>query len=409
MLSCIAIHTAPAVEGDRSMLLRQRERESAAEPRYDTGTLRKVAGLAARLQTRQQETLTAREIEAIGAEAGLEPAFIRQALIQLTSEQPRPSAARSSKAEFWSRLAAFSIPLWWSALAAAAGRDAGVLIILLSPWPLAPLLGFLAAKKKGGLAAGIELILILDAVLFSFAPHAEAGALPLFYLLLGAPLAGGLGWLGASLREHHLPRRLMTHPVSRQSLLNLLFTLQSQLEGRKQHRAFLSVDAVGSSEMKRGAPELTVEHSFGQYRAWIDEVVRVHGGEMQSAAGDGVMALFPADAGAVRAARQLQEEVPRFNREHNRLPAPFRVRCGISAGEVAIETGVALGHLQSTVIDRAAALQKRADPGSILVSSEVAGAALVELGALTPLPEPIAGEPAFSWRVGQPGHSPNLS
>jgi class 3 adenylate cyclase len=174
------------------------------------------------------------------------------------------------------------------------------------------------------------------------------------------------------------------------------------LESQKQHRAFLSVDVVGSSEMKRSAPELAVEHSFGQFRRWVEEMARAHGGEVQSAAGDGMMGLFPTDAGAVRAARQLQEGLPRFNAEQNHLSMPFRVRCGVSAGEVAIEEGVPLGHLQSPVIDRAAALQKRAEPGDILVSAEVTAAALAELGRLEALPEPVVGAPAFSWRTARP-------
>jgi len=152
--------------------------------------------------------------------------------------------------------------------------------------------------------------------------------------------------------------------------------------------------------MKQGAPELAVEHSFGQFRLWAGEVVRACGGEVQSAAGDGLMAMFAADAGAVRAARRLQEDLPRFNAGQNRLALPFRLRCGISAGEVAIEEGMPLGHLHSAVIDRAASLQKRAEPGDILVSGELAAAGLTELGGLAPLPEPAGGQPVFSWRAG---------
>jgi class 3 adenylate cyclase len=219
--------------------------------------------------------------------------------------------------------------------------------------------------------------------------------------LLGGPIAGSLGWWGAKIREQYFPLPSAKQPVARQGLLNLLFTLQRQLEGQKQHRAFLSVDVAGSSEIKRSAPELAVELPFGQYRAWVEEVVRAHGGEMQCTAGDGVMAIFPTDVGAVRAARQLQEQLPRFNAEQNRLAQPIRIRCGISAGEVAIEQGTPLGHLQSLVIDRAAALQKRAEPGDIVVSSEVAGVALIELGTLAPLPETVAGEPAFASQMGR--------
>jgi len=125
------------------------------------------------------------------------------------------------------------------------------------------------------------------------------------------------------------------------------------------------------------------------------------GGQVQSAAGDGMMCLFETDAGAVRAARLLQVGLAQFNAGRNRLPMPFRLRCGVSAGEVAMEEGASIGYLDSPVIDRAAALQKSAEPGDIVVSGEVAGVALVELGGLAALPEPIQGQPAFSWKAGQ--------
>jgi hypothetical protein len=84
------------------------------ERRYDEGTLRKVTALAARLQSEKQETLTAREIEAIGAEAGLEPAFIQQALAQVIGGQPAPSLEKAKKGRFWRLVAAFGILLFSS-------------------------------------------------------------------------------------------------------------------------------------------------------------------------------------------------------------------------------------------------------------------------------------------------------
>src|SRR5262249_28038821 len=109
----------------------------------------------------------------------------------------------------------------------------------------------------------------------------------------------------------------------------------------------------------------------------------------------------PTAAAATRVARVLQQDLARFNVEQNRLPVPLRIRCGVSAGEVPLEEGLPLGYLQSRVIDQAAALQKHAEPGDILMSAEVASAASAELGTPRRLPGLVAGEPAFSWRLGQ--------
>jgi class 3 adenylate cyclase len=400
-----------------TMRLRQTESETTEEPRYGIHTLRKVAKLATRLQRRRdQEALTAGEVESIGAEAGLEPAAIREALAQLAREQPRLRQQRVRKAELWPPVAAYSIVLLWTILAIFCQHTRGWfdLVTVYSPVLFAGLLGFLIGKQKAAFAVGALLILALTPPCFEQAcwiarpmlkpddiPPAIVGfAFVILYAGIGVPVVGWIAQQSARVREYQLTISSAKEPITRPGLLNLLFTLQRRLEGQKQRRTFLSVDVVGSSEMKRSANELAVEHSFGQYRAWVEEVVRAQGGEMQSAAGDGVMAIFPSDASAVRTARHLQEELACCNQTHNRLPLPFRIRCGVSAGEVAMEEGTPLGHLQSPVIDRAAALQKRAVPGDIIVSQEVAGAALVELGTLAPLAEPIAGEPAFSWKAG---------
>lgn len=151
--------------------------------------------------------------------------------------------------------------------------------------------------------------------------------------------------------------------------------------------------------MKVTGDALAVEYSFGQYRLWVEERIRKYGGQVQSAAGDGMMAAFADEHAALRSARGIQSELTGFNLQYNRLGTPFRVRCGVASGEVPWEEGAPLGHIQSPVLDRAARLQKQAEPGDIVVGKEIAGAALVELGALTPLPEPVLGETAFSWRA----------
>ena len=119
-----------------------------------------------------------------------------------------------------------------------------------------------------------------------------------------------------------------------------------------------------------------------------------------------MMCVFRDEPSAIRAAREIQTSIEGFNAGRNRLSTPFRVRCGITAGAVALEPGVPLGHVNSPILDRAATLQKKADPGDIVVGSEVAAAALVELGGVSALPELVNGERAFSWRAQVSARSP---
>lgn len=417
------------------MLLQQQE--APTEARYDRATLEKVVALAGKLQSDHQETLSASEIEKIGVEVGLDPVFIQKALTQLTAEErarravsaPFPVTTQERtpsqmsqetkaeayllrKDEFFAKLYALLFPAAWGALTVIVphlfGMEGeGILLVffaMLAPLVLSGGLGWLSAKKRFGFLAGVEMAIFLTLALSTY-PN-NGGEFSAWYFLIMGGLSATLGTAGAFLRQRFSPPAwlLRRHQpeeggVTRSELLDLLFTLQNRLESQKQHCAFLSVDVMDSSVMKLGASELAVEHSFGQYRRWVEEVVRSCGGKMQSAAGDGVMCLFPDNASAVRAAHKLQTGVAAFNAGLNRLALPFVLRCGVSAGPVAIEPGMPLSHLQSVVIDRAALLQKCAEPGGIVVGGEVAAAGLVELGSLTPLPHEIGGESAFSWRM----------
>ena len=75
------------------------------ERRYDAETLRKVTALADRLQHQRQDTFTAREMESIGQEVGLKPAFTREALAHLTRHEQAAGALavrqRRSVASRW--------------------------------------------------------------------------------------------------------------------------------------------------------------------------------------------------------------------------------------------------------------------------------------------------------------------
>jgi class 3 adenylate cyclase len=350
------------------MLLNQQQDPLENERRFDAETLSKVTALAQELKSRQQETLTAGEIESIGAEVGLERPFIRQALSQVTSEVRKTVGPTQT-----------------------------------GPMPIHALSGVVGAWWAAGWA--IPLILKLG---FGFLGSISTALFFLGWLvyigggiILSSILSGRQQLEARAQTPHADPQQAPGRSVSRAELLDALFAIQQALEQHKQHLAFLSVDVVGSTAMKAGAGELEVEHSFGQFRAWVEETVRAHGGKLHTAAGDGMMCIFPDDASAVRAAWDLQQGIEAFNIDRSRLPQPFRIRCGLSAGSVAMEPGVSIGHLNSPVVDRAALLQKAAEPGDIILGKELAATALVELGGVAPLPGEVGGERVFSWRRAQ--------
>lgn len=146
--------------------------------------------------------------------------------------------------------------------------------------------------------------------------------------------------------------------------------------------------------MKRGEAERAAEYPFDRFLRRSGEVVKAHGG---TAAGDGMACLFADVLPAVRAALRLQTGMDAFITKYNRIQRPFRIRCGPSAGEVALGPETSIGRIQSQVVDRAASMHKQAEPGGIVVSAEVAEVARRELGGLEPLGSPASGEAAYAW------------
>jgi hypothetical protein len=241
------------------MLLHQTTSET--EYRYDRTTLDRVMNLAERLQAEHQATLTAREIEDIGKEVGLDPVFIQRALAQVTARRRRTKPAASGgrrirKSEFWTTLAAFALPPLYAFLAAkAVHAPAQILAALIAPLPIAGALGLLTGKKKIGFLAGMELAV---ALCFLYLAYMGKGHYYLrlpdvmhaagIFLLGGIPTLGGLGALGAWLREQLQPSAPQegTQEVSEPGLLVLLSALQTQVEGQQELIAAMQRQLAGA-------------------------------------------------------------------------------------------------------------------------------------------------------------------
>ncbi|MBI1756279.1 MAG: hypothetical protein HY248_02020 [Fimbriimonas ginsengisoli] len=188
----------------------------------------------------------------------------------------------------------------------------------------------------------------------------------------------GLGLIGGSLLQlvvshnHHL-LGLKDRSNERRELLSQLVELQDKLRSGEQSAAFLSVDVVGSTQMKRDADPLNVEFTFTEYHRFVDMVARRYGGRVHSTAGDGMICAFDTAQQAVGAGRNLQVGILEFNALRNKIGVPLRLRAGVHAGPVVAPdagdlTSVSFAH----VIDVAAHLQKVCPIGGLAVSEEAA-------------------------------------
>lgn len=158
-------------------------------------------------------------------------------------------------------------------------------------------------------------------------------------------------------------------------------------------RAYLSVDVADLDSLRQSATLAAVDYSFGQLRAWTEAIVHICGGSVHHDAAVGLLASFPTDAQAARAARLMQERVSEFNHALNRLPVPFRLRCGLSAGEGA-------NAANSAARERSQSLLRTAKAGDTLVGSEMGAAILSEMGPVAPASS-VGVADAFVWRPEQ--------
>ncbi|HEY3284539.1 MAG TPA: adenylate/guanylate cyclase domain-containing protein [Armatimonadota bacterium] len=363
------------------------------ERRYTTEETQRIINLAQEVEQFRGDTITADEVVEVGQRLNLDPAVLRE-LLARTGPAPRRSAPSDKVLRLRQRMLSLTLPFGVGLLAYLLRSEETVLVALsvIGLLPISAMLGYLAGREDTGEQAASVLVLALAPALGPLCVlHAPIAILP----------ARWAGRKGAEIRREHDEELAGGGQVSRLELLDQLYSLERRLEGEKLYRVFLSVDVVGSSHAAQSGPELAVEYTFGQFRLWVEESLKEFGGRVQSSAGDGVMCLFEEDVAAIRAARRLLTGIEEFNRARNRLDAPLRIRCGISAGEVALEPGVNLRDVQSPAIYRAAVMQKMAQPDDLVISQEVAGAAVWELDGLSPCQEEGGTPTAYAWRRAQ--------
>jgi class 3 adenylate cyclase len=255
-------------------------------------------------------------------------------------------------------------------------------------------IGFFSRSFGWAILAATLYALALTAPLLVPAGLAETDIGPTLLVQLLFNLVLSLLIASVAVLGGNVQRRAIREKSLRRNDPAALMAEMVRIQWRLTHEAktvcVMVVDAAKSSRMKAEADPLTVEFSFGQYQAWIANTCRKRGGTVQSTMGDGAVVAFPDCASAFWAARRLQTDVDRFNREQNRLEIPFRLRIGLHRGEVSGD----LDEVQFTeVIDIAAHIQAAAPVAGIAVSEDVASELPEE--DFIPLAREVDGRAAF--------------
>ncbi len=157
---------------------------------------------------------------------------------------------------------------------------------------------------------------------------------------------------------------------SREELLHLFDDTRKKLESMSKDVAFLSIDVVSSTKMKRGEAKPLIELTFKEYKVYVANIIAKYHALKSSWTPDGVMICFSTADDAVMAAKDVLEGMPLFNRAKNSIKTPFQIRCGVNHGNVYYDADTPMEEMSDHVIDVAGHMQKYANPDSIYLSKE---------------------------------------
>src|ERR1035437_9465065 len=82
---------------------------------------------------------------------------------------------------------------------------------------------------------------------------------------------------------------------------------------------FVSVDVVGSTQIKTGQNEQDIIYTFLAYHKLVSSLSYTHHGEVTNITGDGIMCRFQRTEDAVALSQDLLANLPSFNKKQNRL------------------------------------------------------------------------------------------
>ncbi|HXE75296.1 MAG TPA: protein kinase [Candidatus Xenobia bacterium] len=139
----------------------------------------------------------------------------------------------------------------------------------------------------------------------------------------------------------------------------------------RRHCTFLALEVVQPNQMRSGADEATIAASFQAYQGYVRGLLEENNVWKSAWTPDGVRGCFLQREHAVLAAQRILRGLDEFNSVSNRLPQPFRVRCGVAEGEVSIPEDAPLERVVEHVIDLAGHLQKMARPNTLWLPAEV--------------------------------------
>ncbi len=191
----------------------------------------------------------------------------------------------------------------------------------------------------------------------------------------------------------------------REELLKRYREIEKQLKGSKRKRCtFLSIDVVGSTQMKIGERETEIAATFQAYEEMLRKIFEQHAAWKQAWTPDGVMICFLQPGLALAAAQRILQSLKKFNESDNKLRTPFSVRCGMNEGEVPIYEDSKLEKVADHVIDVAGHMQKQGKVDTIWLGEETYNL-LSDKSGFHPTDQVVDGFKVYEWSADSTGAS----
>jgi class 3 adenylate cyclase len=183
---------------------------------------------------------------------------------------------------------------------------------------------------------------------------------------------------------------------SRLALLREYNEKKKVLFQEKKPLAFLSIDVVGSTQMKRGEDKLTVEHAFVEFKKYVERILNSNNCWKSAWTPDGVMCAFRSAPEAVKSAQEVLSGLGWFNKGVHNLRQPFAVRAGVHHGEVVFPDDKDMVEVSDFTIDVAGHLQKYAAQDRLWVSKEAVDT-LSDTNGFSAIEKQVDNHTVFEW------------
>ncbi len=188
--------------------------------------------------------------------------------------------------------------------------------------------------------------------------------------------------------------------MNREELLKVFAGVKKKLDAFGREVAFLSIDVVGSTDMKRNEDPAAAQYDFQEYRKLVEAVFRSHGVLKSAWTPDGVMACFSHVDDAVSSGQDVIRSLDHFNAQVKLMQTPFMVRCGVNAGFVHFDAATPMEAMSDRVIDIAGHMQKYAEPNTVAVARNLVEP-LRNVGGFEATSKTVDGYQVAQWIYGR--------